>query len=140
MNAAEVETASWARRVGALVVDWIACTLAVSLFTPVLGDPGGAGGFYVFGAYLIEATLLVSLAGGSFGQIATRLRVVSVFPGTRRIAPVPLLRSLVRHALVLLVIPPLVYRPDGRGLHDMIGGTATLTIQEFQALSGRRAT
>jgi hypothetical protein len=51
--------------------------------------------------------------------------------------PVPLLKSLLRHLLVLLVIPPLVYRPDGRGLHDVAAGTATITLQTFRSLAGR---
>ena len=27
------------------------------------------------------------------------------------------------------MIPPLVFRPDGRGLHDIAAGTATVTLQ-----------
>jgi uncharacterized RDD family membrane protein YckC len=130
-----IETTSWARRVLALVVDWTACTLVVLVFVGP-ADYYGAGNqyaqLYVFGAYLLEASLLTSLAGGSFGQLATRLRVVSVAGG-----PVPLPKSLLRHLLVLLVIPPLVYRPDGRGLHDIAAGTATVTLQTFRSLAGR---
>ncbi|MCW2767898.1 MAG: hypothetical protein JWO11_3857 [Nocardioides sp.] len=129
------ETASWARRVLALVVDWIACTLVVLVFVGPANYYGADNQYaqlYVFAAYLVEASVLTSLAGGSFGQLATRLRVVSISGG-----PVPLLRSLVRHVLVLLVIPPLVYRPDGRGLHDIAAGTATVTLQTYRALAGR---
>jgi hypothetical protein len=42
----------------------------------------------------------------------------------------------------VLVIPPLVFRPDGRGLHDVLVGTATVTLDTFKALleaGGRRA-
>lgn len=131
-----LETATWARRVLALAVDWIACTLVVLVFVGGPDNYYGAGNqyaqLYVFAAYLIEASLLTSLAGGSFGQLATRLRVVSVMGG-----PVPLLRSVLRHVLVLLVIPPLVYRPDGRGLHDIAAGTATVTLQTHRAHAGR---
>lgn len=139
MPGTEVDTASWARRVLALVVDWIACTFVVVAFV----GPGNYYGadnqlvqLYVFAAYLLEASLLTSLAGGSFGQLATRLRVVAV-DGAGRFGPVPLPRSLLRHALVLLVIPPLVYRPDGRGLHDLAARTATVTLQVFRASTGR---
>ncbi len=31
--------------------------------------------------------------------------------------------------LIAWSIPPLVYRPDGRGLHDIAAGTATVTLQ-----------
>ena len=33
--------------------------------------------------------------------------------------PLTLFRALLRQLLVCLVIPPLVFRPDGRGLHDL---------------------
>ena len=32
------------------------------------------------------------------------------------------------------MIPPLVFRPDGRGLHDMMTGTATVTLQTQRAM------
>ncbi len=52
-------------------------------------------------------------------------------------APVPLLRSLVRHVMVILVIPPLVFRPDGRGLHDVVAGSATITLQTYRGMLAR---
>lgn len=126
-----IETASWARRALALVVDWVAATLVVVfLLGPVgwLEDP--ASGFYVLTVFAVESALLTTVAGGSFGKLATRLRVVRT-DGTPR--PPDLLRSLARSLLVCLVIPPLVYRPDGRGLHDVVAGTATVTLQDFLA-------
>src|SRR5262249_9200751 len=76
--------------------------------------------------FLFESTVLMALVGGSFGQLATRLRVVRT-DGSGR--PLSVLRALVRQVLVALVIPPLVFRPDGRGLHDMAVGSATVTLQ-----------
>ena len=66
-----------------------------------------------------------ALLGGSFGKLATRLRVVRL-DGTGR--PPDLLRSLLRVVLVCLVVPPLIYKPDGRGLHDLAVGTATVPL------------
>jgi uncharacterized RDD family membrane protein YckC len=120
------ETAGWARRALALVVDWVASTLVVMLAIGPAGwleDP--ASGFYVLGVFALESTLLTALAGGSFGKLATRLRVVRN-DGTGR--PLDLLRSLLRAALVCLVVPPLVYRPDGRGLHDLAAGSRTVPL------------
>ena len=37
--------------------------------------------------------------------------------------------ALLRAALVCLVIPPLVFRPDGRGLHDVVVGSATVELE-----------
>jgi uncharacterized RDD family membrane protein YckC len=119
------ETASWGRRVLALVVDWFACVAVVSLFTPVFGTTGGPGSTYTLVLFVLESAVLTCTVGGSFGKMATRLRVVRIDNGGR-LDP---LRSLARAILVALVIPPLVFRPDRRGLHDMAAGTATVTLQ-----------
>jgi uncharacterized RDD family membrane protein YckC len=126
------ETASWGRRVLALAVDWFASILAVSLFTPVFGTTGGPGSTYTLLVFVVESALLTATVGGSFGKIATRLRVVRVDGGGN----VDLLRSFAREVLVALVIPPLVFRPDRRGLHDLVAGSATVTLEV--ATSGRR--
>ncbi|RYP84331.1 RDD family protein [Nocardioides guangzhouensis] len=128
-------TASWARRVLALVVDWFACTLVVLVVTGPAGwSDDRYSGFYTMGVFVVEATVLTALSGGSFGKLATRLRVIRV-DGSNR--PPNLLRSLLRAVMVCLVIPPLVFRPDGRGLHDMAAGTATTTLEDLSRLSGR---
>ena len=114
------ETASWPRRMLALAVDWFACLLVVGLFTPVYGaDAGSAAGFVVLGVFVLESALLTATIGGSFGQVATRLRVVRATGEPR---PVDLL--------------PAVFKPDGRGLYDLAAGTACVTLQT--ALAGRR--
>jgi uncharacterized RDD family membrane protein YckC len=123
-----IETASWARRILALVVDWFACTLVVIL---VLGPAGWvenpASGIYVLAVFALETAVLTALAGGSFGKLATRLRVVR----DDRPGPPDLLRSLLRSVLVCLVIPPLVFKPDGRGLHDLAVGTRTVRLEDL---------
>ncbi|CAI9419233.1 RDD family protein [Nocardioides sp. T2.26MG-1] len=119
-----LETASWGRRVLALLVDWFASILVVSLFVPVFGTTGGPGSFYTLLVFVVESALLTATVGGSFGKIATRLRVVRVDGGGN----VDLLRSFARAIGVALVIPPLVFRPDRRGLHDVLAGTATVTL------------
>ncbi len=115
----------------ALVVDWFASTLVVV----VLIGPGGwsddrLSGFYTMGVYVIEATMLTTWAGGSFGKLVTRLRVVR-YDGSGR--PVGVLQALLRNVLVCLVVPPLVFRPDGRGLHDLAAGTVSVPLR---AVSG----
>ena len=123
------ETASWGRRVIALLVDWFACLLVVSIFYPVFGTTGGQGSLYTLLVFVVESTVLTSTVGGSFGKMATRLRVVRIADGGR-IDP---LRALGRSVGVALVIPPLVFLPDRRGLHDMIAGSATVTLQVQKA-------
>lgn len=90
-------------------------------------DP--AAGLYTLGVFVLQSALLIALAGGSFGQLVTRLRVVR-HDGDPR--PVDLLRALARQVLIALVIPPLVFRPDGRGLHDMAVGSAVVRLRDLQ--------
>jgi uncharacterized RDD family membrane protein YckC len=131
----EFETASWGRRILALFVDWIASTLVVIALVGLedYTDASGPESFYVLVVYAVESALLTWLAGGSFGKLATRLRVVPIDGRPRPLNP---LRLLVRQVLIALVVPPLVFRPDGRGLHDLFAGTATVTLQTYRALAG----
>lgn len=119
------ETASWGRRILALLVDWFASLAVVSLFVPVFGTTGGPGSLYTLLLFVVESAVLTATVGGSFGKMATRLRVVRVADGGR----VDLLRSFARAVLIALVIPPLVFRPDGRGLHDIVAGSATVPLK-----------
>lgn len=131
----QLNTASWARRVGALVVDWIGSLFATSIFVPVYGDDAPTwSGFAVLGVFVLESALFTATAGGSFGQIATRLRVVRSNGDPR---PISLLVALARQILVAAVIPPLVFRPDGRGLHDIAANSATVPLEEYRRLTGR---
>lgn len=120
------ETASWGRRILALTVDWVACLAVVSIFVPVFGETGGPGSFFTLLVYVVENAILTATVGGSFGKMVTRLRVVRVADGGR----VDLLRAFARSVLIALVIPPLVFRPDGRGLHDVLAGSATVPLQQ----------
>ncbi len=40
--------------------------------------------------------------------------------------------------MIALVIPPLVYRPDGRGLHDIVAGSATVDLADLALDHGAR--
>jgi len=110
----------------ALLVDWLASTLVV---VAVIGRDAWLddrlAGTYTMGVFLVESTVLTALLGGSFGKLFTRLRVIDVNGSGR---PVDLLRCLLRTVMVCLVIPPLVFRPDGRGLHDIVVGSATVDL------------
>jgi uncharacterized RDD family membrane protein YckC len=119
-------TGSWPRRILALFVDWTACNLVlVAVMGPQGWSDSRATGLYTIGLFILESTVLTALVGGSFGKLATRLRVVRV-DGSGR--PLDLLRSLLRVVLVCLVVPPLVYKADGRGLHDLTVGSVTVPV------------
>lgn len=108
-------TASWGRRIGALFIDWIA-SLLVSTVIVVVADlqDSGAASWITLGIFWLETALGTAIAGASFGQLLARIRVHRTGG-----APLSLFRALLRQLLVCLVIPPLVFREDGRGLHDL---------------------
>lgn len=118
--------ASWGRRILALILDWAACQAVA--YAIVQGDNRHGASFLPLGLFLLESGVGVALVGGSFGQMLTRLRV-------RRLdgRPVELLPALLRSLLICLVIPPLVFKPDGRGLHDLAVGTATFPLVDGSA-------
>jgi uncharacterized RDD family membrane protein YckC len=124
------ETASWARRVLALVVDWLACTLVVQLAIAVGLVENNPFAIYTMALFILETSVFTALLGGSFGKLLTRLRVVRA-DGSGQ--PIDLLRALARSVLICLVIPPLVFKPDGRGLHDLVAGSATVTLNTAKA-------
>ena len=121
------ETASWARRILALLVDYAACWgVMLLIYGRDWFGNGSLPSVYLNLLFVGESAVLMALAGGSFGQLATRLRVIRT-DGTGR--PLSLLMALLRQVLICLVIPPLVFRPDGRGLHDLVTGAATVPLR-----------
>lgn len=133
-SAVRFPTASWGRRILALFVDWIASTLVVIAFVGLeeYGEPGSPAQAYTLAVYVLESALFTLLLGGSFGKLATRLRVV---PASGRGSLRNPLTLLARQVAIALVIPPLVFRPDGRGLHDLLAGTATVTLDTYRKLT-----
>jgi uncharacterized RDD family membrane protein YckC len=120
----DLTDATWGRRILALFVDWIASLAVVQalIAVGVVGaDPNNLGTLALF---VVESSLFTATMGGSFGKLATRLRVVRYDDPTR---PVTLLRAVLRTVLVALVIPPLLTF-DGRGLHDLAAGTRTVRL------------
>jgi uncharacterized RDD family membrane protein YckC len=117
--------AGWSRRLAALVIDWLACTIiaiaflyhpqaghAADVFTqPRLWTP------VVFGA---EDFLLTALTGVTIGKRLLGLRVV-------RLDGRPVgLRALPRTLLLLLVVPAMMMDRDLRGFQDKAAGTVVV--------------
>lgn len=71
--------------------------------------------------WFILVWLSTALTGASPGQRLLRLRVIRL--DERRIG---LWVGFVRTALIALMLPPLVFTREGRGLHDLAIGTAAV--------------
>ena len=114
--------AGWGRRLAALFVDWFGCLLVSEVITTVsLSVSPDTERSMPLLVFLLEVTLFTAAAGGSFGQLALRVAVVRLDG-----RPVTVLNALVRTVLICLVIPPLVFNRDNRGLHDLAVGTLTV--------------
>lgn len=114
--------AGWGRRILALFLDWFASMLVVSAFIgSEIWTGQGLSQWATLSVFVLEATVLTALLGGSFGQLACRV-VVARLDGR----PVNLLQALLRTLLIALVVPPLVFNRDQRGLHDLAATTITL--------------
>ncbi len=95
------------------MLDWVACLLLVRLFLPSINYGTSTSSLVTLGFFLVERTVFTSLASASFGQRILGLVVVRLDG-----SPVGFLRAFLRSLLVCLLIPPLVWDRDGRGLHD----------------------
>ncbi|MFT4010174.1 MAG: RDD family protein [Nocardioidaceae bacterium] len=113
--------ATWLVRIGAIIVDWAASWAVAITVTGGKAWTGNGGGFVTTGVFVLELTILTALAGGSFGQILVRIRVAGL-----KGRPVSLLEALLRSVLIALVIPPLVFNRDNRGLHDLAVGSVVV--------------
>jgi uncharacterized RDD family membrane protein YckC len=113
--------AGWGRRLVALVVDWLACLILVRLFLPSIDYGTPSSSLATLGFFLAELTLFTWVVSASFGQRLLGLAVLRLDgqgPG--------LARSFLRSLQVCLLVPPLVWDRDGRGLHDRTVGTVVV--------------
>jgi uncharacterized RDD family membrane protein YckC len=103
------------------VLDWIASTLVTVGFIGARAyqhDP--SSGWVVLGVFALEVSVLTAFTGGSFGQLITGIRVMTL-QGRPLSLPVAVARTL----LICVVVPPLVFKPgSGRGLHEIWTGSA----------------
>ncbi len=124
-----MSVAPMGRRLAALVIDWVLCELIVSAVTRhqiVSGasDPRYFTTLYwtllVFG---VEVYLLTAISGLTIGKRLLNIRVIRTNgdrPGFGW--------ALVRTALLLFVVPPLLCDRDLRGLHDRAADTIVVRM------------
>lgn len=120
---AGLQPAGWGRRIGALFIDWAASSGALLAIGGYDLYSSSTGAFWVLAVFVVELVIFTTLVGGSFGQVVLKLRV-------RRIDGAALTpwSILIRTLLIALFIPPLVYKEDGRGLHDMAVNSAVFEV------------
>lgn len=109
--------AGMGRRFVALLIDWLACVLIARLIDP---EPNPALPLAIF---FVQVSLFTALMGSSFGQRILGIRVVSLSTG--RLDP---LRAVLRTALLCLVVPPLLFDRDQRGLHDKAANSVAVRM------------
>lgn len=108
--------ATFGPRLGAFALDSVLCALIAwgltrntAWTTPIFG---------------LEVLLLTATAGASAGQRLVGLQVIRL---DRR--PVGVWRAFLRTALLLLLVPALIWDRDGRGLHDKAAGTVLVATR-----------
>lgn len=106
------------RRLAALLVDWASAMLISLLFTPYESVA------YTWVTPLVFAALqivFIPTIGGSLGHRLLGMRVIPLEGGW--VGP---WRPVVRTALLLIVVPALVWDSDQRGFHDKVAGTVLI--------------
>jgi len=106
--------AGFGRRLAAIAVDWLPCSILAQFLTT---NPG----LSALVLFALLTVVSVTAFGRSPGHAVTGLRV-AMLDGSRP----PLGAVLVRTILICLAVPPLLSNADNRGLHDRAAGTIVL--------------
>jgi uncharacterized RDD family membrane protein YckC len=106
--------AGFGSRIRALMIDWLPCWVVAQLLTsnPV---------FSQLALFAALTTLSIGIAGRTPGHAVAGLRVALLDGRRAGFGP-----AVIRTVLLCLLIPPVVYNIDGRGLHDRTAGTIVL--------------
>jgi uncharacterized RDD family membrane protein YckC len=115
------------RRLGALLIDWAACAV---IATAVLGGDKDLAKvqYLTLAIFAAETYVLTALTGYTLGKRLLSLRVARL--DGKPVGPV---WGLVRTALFLCVIPPLIFDGDLRGLHDQAANTVVIRTEPTSA-------
>jgi hypothetical protein len=103
------------RRVLALFIDWLLCMVIAYWLTH--------SQFWTIAVFAIEVYVLTALGGSTVGKRLVGIRTIRLGGG-----PVGFGWALVRTAILLTVVPPLLTDRDLRGLHDRAANTVVVRI------------
>jgi uncharacterized RDD family membrane protein YckC len=109
--------AGFGARLVAFLVDAVLCAL---LAWGIAGDQA-----WTTPIFAAEVLVLTVLGGASAGQRVRGLQVIRLDG-----RPVGVPRALLRTALLLLLVPALIWDRDGRGLHDRLAGTVLVHTRQ----------
>ena len=107
--------ASMPRRVAALFIDWLLSMLIAYWLT--------RSQFWTIAVFAVEVYILTALGGSTVGKRLAGIRAVRIGGG-----PIGFGWALVRTAILLTVVPPLLTDRDLRGLHDRASNTIVTRI------------
>jgi uncharacterized RDD family membrane protein YckC len=111
-------------RVAALVVDIVVGALIGGLITGYLSEVSALQQTVVVnGSFALHVAVLQALTGQSMGMRLVGIRVTRAADPAAVPGFVP---AAIRTALVLLVLPAVVWDRDRRGLHDKVAGTVVV--------------
>ena len=106
---------SMPRRFSALLIDWLLCMLIAYWLTH--------SQFWTILVFAVEVFMLTALTGSTVGKRLLGIRVIRTNGGR-----VGFGWSLVRTAILLTVVPPLLTDRDLRGLHDRAADTIVVRL------------
>ena len=107
--------ASMGRRLLALLIDWLLCMLIAYWLTH--------SQFWTIAVFAVEVYVLTATTGFTVGKRLAGIRTVRTNGGVTGFR-----WALVRTALLLTVIPPLLTDRDLRGLHDRASDTMVIRV------------
>jgi len=107
--------ATMGRRVLALLIDWLLSMLIAYWLTH--------SQFWTIAVFAVEVYMLTALTGSTVGKRLLGIRVIRTNGGR-----VSFGWSLVRTAILLTVVPPLLTDRDLRGLHDRASDTIVVRL------------
>ena len=107
--------ASMPRRVVALFIDWLLSMVIAYWLTK--------SQFWTIAVFAVEVYILTALGGSTVGKRLVGIRTVRIGGGQIGFG-----WALVRTALLLTVVPPLLTDRDLRGLHDRASNTIVVRI------------
>jgi uncharacterized RDD family membrane protein YckC len=110
-----MSVAGMGRRMLALLIDWLLCMVIAYWLT--------GSQFWTIAVFAVEVYVLTALTGTTVGKRLVGIRVVR--PGGGMVG---FRWALVRTALLLTVVPPLLSDRDLRGLHDRASDTIVVRM------------